>query len=61
MDTIYYWMMGIAALLAGIGQIAHEVEWAARGAAKVVPFGRVDGQPIRPAQVFGLIEEAARR
>jgi len=42
-----------------LGQIAHEVEWAVQGAAKVVPFGRVDGLPIRPAQILELIEQAA--
>jgi 2-oxoglutarate ferredoxin oxidoreductase subunit alpha len=42
-----------------LGQIAHEVEWAVRGTTKVVPFGRVDGLPIRPAQIVELIEQAA--
>jgi 2-oxoglutarate ferredoxin oxidoreductase subunit alpha len=42
-----------------LGQMAHEVEWAARGACRVVPFSRVDGLPIRPAQVLELIERAA--
>jgi 2-oxoglutarate/2-oxoacid ferredoxin oxidoreductase subunit alpha len=41
-----------------LGQIAHEVEWAVRGGCPVIPFGRVDGQPIAPAQVLGLIQEA---
>ncbi len=44
-----------------LGQMAHEVEWAVRGACTVVPFGRVDGQPIRPAQIVELIEKAAKR
>jgi 2-oxoglutarate ferredoxin oxidoreductase subunit alpha len=42
-----------------LGQMAHEVEWAVRGACNVIPFGRVDGLPISPAQVLRLIEEAA--
>jgi 2-oxoglutarate ferredoxin oxidoreductase subunit alpha len=42
-----------------LGQMAHEVEWAVGGRCRVVPFGRVDGQPIRPAQILELIEAAA--
>lgn len=42
------------------GQIAHEVEWAVRGACPVKGFGRIDGQPIRPVQILELIEEASR-
>jgi len=42
-----------------LGQMAHEVEWAAQGACRVVPFGRVDGLPIRPGQMLELIEQAA--
>jgi 2-oxoglutarate ferredoxin oxidoreductase subunit alpha len=44
-----------------LGQIAHEVEWAAAGNAEVIPFGRVDGLPIRPAQIVDLIKEAASK
>ncbi len=43
-----------------LGQMAHEVEWAARGACPVVPFGRVDGLPVSPAQILHRIREAAR-
>jgi 2-oxoglutarate ferredoxin oxidoreductase subunit alpha len=43
-----------------LGQMAHEVEWAARGACPVVPFGRVDGLPVSPTQILDLIKEAAR-
>jgi len=43
-----------------LGQMAHEVEWAARGACEVVPFGRVDGLPIRPAQILEVIQRADR-
>jgi 2-oxoglutarate ferredoxin oxidoreductase subunit alpha len=43
-----------------LGQLAHEVEWAARGACRVVSFPRVDGLPIRPAQVLELVEQASR-
>jgi 2-oxoglutarate ferredoxin oxidoreductase subunit alpha len=42
-----------------LGQMAHEVEWAVRGACPVVPFGRVDGLPVRPGQILELIERAA--
>ena len=41
-----------------LGQVAHEVEFAAFGRATTVPFGRVDGQPIRPAQIRELIDDA---
>ena len=43
-----------------MGQIGREVEFAVKGQCPVVPFGRVDGQPIRPARILELIEEAAR-
>jgi 2-oxoglutarate ferredoxin oxidoreductase subunit alpha len=43
-----------------LGQMAHEVEWAVQGAARVLPFGRVDGQPIRPGQILELIEQHAK-
>jgi 2-oxoglutarate ferredoxin oxidoreductase subunit alpha len=43
-----------------LGQMAHEVEWAVRGACPVIPFGRVDGQPVAPRQVLDLLVEAAR-
>ena len=43
-----------------LGQMAHEVEWAARGGCRTVPFGRVDGQQIRPIQILELIEKEAR-
>ncbi len=42
-----------------LGQMAHEVEWAAAGACAVAAFGRVDGLPVSPAQVLRGIEEAA--
>jgi 2-oxoglutarate ferredoxin oxidoreductase subunit alpha len=42
-----------------LGQIAHEVEWAARGACRVAPLSRVDGQPVRPAEILESIEQAA--
>jgi 2-oxoglutarate ferredoxin oxidoreductase subunit alpha len=42
-----------------LGQLAHEVEWAVRGACRVVPFSRVDGLPVRPAQILELVERAA--
>ncbi len=42
-----------------LGQMAHEVEWAAAGACPVVTYGRVDGLPVRPADVLRLIEKSA--
>jgi 2-oxoglutarate ferredoxin oxidoreductase subunit alpha len=43
-----------------LGQMVHEVEWAVRGACRVVPLGRVDGQPIRPAQILECLVKEAR-
>jgi 2-oxoglutarate ferredoxin oxidoreductase subunit alpha len=43
-----------------LGQMAHEVEWAVRGACRTVPLGRVDGQPIRPAEILDVIRKEAR-
>lgn len=43
-----------------LGMMAHEVEWAVRGSCRVVPFGRVDGQPIRPNQILEIIDKEAR-
>jgi 2-oxoglutarate ferredoxin oxidoreductase subunit alpha len=43
-----------------LGQMAHEVEWAAGGACRVVPFSRVDGLPVRPGQVLEVVEREAR-
>jgi 2-oxoglutarate ferredoxin oxidoreductase subunit alpha len=40
-----------------LGQMAHEVEWAARGQCRIVPQGRVDGQPMRPAEILDLIRQ----
>jgi 2-oxoglutarate ferredoxin oxidoreductase subunit alpha len=42
-----------------LGQIAHEVEHATRGAVEVVPVTRVDGEPIHPQQIFEKIKELA--
>lgn len=43
-----------------LGQMAHEVEWAVRGDCRTVPLGRVDGQPIRPAEILELIRKEIR-
>jgi len=43
-----------------LGQIAHEVEWAVAGACRVESLSRVDGQPIRPAQIVERITALAR-
>jgi 2-oxoglutarate ferredoxin oxidoreductase subunit alpha len=42
-----------------MGQIAHEVEHAVRGKVNVISLTRVDGEPIRPQQIFEKIKEAA--
>jgi len=40
------------------GQIAHEVEWAARSCkAEIIKLNRIDGEPINPQQIFDLIVE----
>jgi len=39
------------------GQIAHEVEWAARGKAEIIKLNRIDGEPINPQQIFDVIVE----
>jgi 2-oxoglutarate ferredoxin oxidoreductase subunit alpha len=41
-----------------LGQMAHEVEWAAGGACRVLSFSRVDGLPVRPGQILELVERA---
>ncbi len=43
-----------------LGQMAHEVEWAARGAAEVVKINRIDGEPIRPQDILKTIQEVAQ-
>jgi 2-oxoglutarate ferredoxin oxidoreductase subunit alpha len=40
-----------------LGQIAHEVEHAVMGNAEVISLTRVDGEPIRPQQIFEKIKE----
>ncbi len=40
-----------------LGQIAHEVEHAVMGNAEVISITRVDGEPIRPQQIFEKIKE----
>jgi 2-oxoglutarate ferredoxin oxidoreductase subunit alpha len=42
-----------------LGQIAHEVEHAVKGKAEVISLTRVDGEPIRPQQIFEKIKEVA--
>jgi 2-oxoglutarate ferredoxin oxidoreductase subunit alpha len=44
-----------------LGQIAHEVEWAVEGSARVHPLSRVDGEPINPHQILDKIREVAGR
>jgi 2-oxoglutarate ferredoxin oxidoreductase subunit alpha len=42
-----------------LGQIAHEVEHAVKGRAEVISLTRVDGEPMRPQQIFEKIKEVA--
>jgi len=37
------------------GQIAHEVEWAAKGKAEIIKMNRIDGEPINPQQILEVI------
>ncbi|HDP99912.1 MAG TPA: 2-oxoacid:acceptor oxidoreductase subunit alpha [bacterium] len=43
-----------------LGQIAHEVEWAAKGRCEVIKVNRIDGEPINPQQIFEKIIELTR-
>ena len=38
-----------------LGQMAHEVEWAAKGKCEVVKINRIDGEPINPQLIFDEI------
>jgi 2-oxoglutarate ferredoxin oxidoreductase subunit alpha len=40
-----------------LGQIAHEVEHAVKGAAEVVPVNKINGDPIHPEEVLLKIKE----
>lgn len=40
-----------------LGQIAHEVEHAARGEAEVVRINRISGEPIHPDEILAAIKE----
>jgi 2-oxoglutarate ferredoxin oxidoreductase subunit alpha len=44
-----------------LGQIAHEVEWASRGRCGVHSIQRVDGEPIRPAQIADRMRELCHK
>ena len=39
-----------------LGQMAHEVEWAAKGKSEVIKVNRIDGEPVRPSEVFDVIQ-----
>jgi 2-oxoglutarate/2-oxoacid ferredoxin oxidoreductase subunit alpha len=43
-----------------LGQMAHEVEWAAAGACPIDPLMRIDGQPISPRQILARVDRAAK-
>ncbi|MBV8264748.1 MAG: 2-oxoacid:acceptor oxidoreductase subunit alpha [Planctomycetaceae bacterium] len=43
-----------------LGQMAHEVEWAAAGACPIDPLMRIDGQPISPRQIRARVDRAAK-
>ncbi|MBN1154325.1 2-oxoacid:acceptor oxidoreductase subunit alpha [candidate division KSB1 bacterium] len=40
-----------------LGQMAHEVEWAARGNSDIIRLNRIDGEPINPLEILNLITE----
>ncbi len=42
-----------------LGQMAHEVEWAARCQCEVVRVNRIDGEPINPQEIFEVIMKLA--
>jgi len=44
-----------------LGQMAHEVEWALRGACPVVSLCQVNGQALKPSLIREAIEQAAGR
>lgn len=44
-----------------MGQMAHEVEWAVAGGAKVERINLINGEPISPMMVMEKIEEVASR
>jgi 2-oxoglutarate ferredoxin oxidoreductase subunit alpha len=44
-----------------LGQLAHEVEWAARGRAEVERLNRANGEPIRPDEIHELLVAAAEK
>lgn len=43
-----------------LGQMAHEVEWASQGSAEVIRINRIDGEPIRPQEIYDKIREVAQ-
>jgi len=43
-----------------LGQVAHEVEWAARGQAEVVKVNKINGEPISPLEILPAIEKAVK-
>ncbi|MCK5739992.1 2-oxoacid:acceptor oxidoreductase subunit alpha [bacterium] len=40
-----------------LGQLAHEVEWASRFKADIIPINRIDGIPIRPEDILEKIQQ----
>ena len=44
-----------------LGQIVLEVERAAQGKCRVVPYGRVDGELINPIEILGKIQEEIKK
>ena len=43
-----------------LGQMAREVQRAAEGKCRVIPYGRVDGELINPAEILSKIEEESK-
>jgi 2-oxoglutarate ferredoxin oxidoreductase subunit alpha len=44
-----------------MGQMAHEVEWAVAGQARVHRLNRFNGEPIRPDEILARLKEVAGR
>ncbi len=43
-----------------LGQVAHEVEWAAAGQADVIKLNKINGDPISPREILATIEKAVQ-
>ncbi|MFH1278063.1 MAG: 2-oxoacid:acceptor oxidoreductase subunit alpha [Candidatus Eisenbacteria bacterium] len=43
-----------------LGQVAHEVEWAVFGEARIHRLSRIDGEPIRPQEIVEAVRKAVK-